>query len=542
LTPVLVTGAVLVIGLGGSLAAFPAAAISFPTRLAAVFGLGCAVVIFIGTVLVLLGAFNPISAAVVAALVTGASFYVGLRRSGWREHLHVVREELEEAQLPLLLGLGVLVFVAIAWMAVPELPMRGAWRYWSDGLELADRGGVPEFTAQWGSALPVAMSKLGGNAFLGELSFVFRDSPFVGMAVASWLSVVGYATGLFALGRELGLRWTAPALPLLGIASSSFPGDVVLTAGRTASKLEFFELENLGRMLAAVAAAIIVSKGTDRSLAGRMTAGGVVLSAAALTHLIPAVAFAALIGGVILIRIATEPGRRQVAWVAGGAAAIAVALTVTPLAAARGEVGFQGAGGSGRYTLYEGRYDPTAGVKGLRIAPRAKSEARWYKPPSTTVRLTAQAAVGRTLGRSGLALLAVFALGAAALTVVYGSHELRLLVGGATAMGLAILGIALLFSYRYSLYAQATFGERRLFEYASIPLILLLLGVLEVGAARVASRSTIASRALALGLVLVGALAVGNLGTAGKDLRKSDAYLAAAATTPCDSRLLVLRG
>jgi hypothetical protein len=538
--PVVTVGAVMVIGLGISLAAFPAGAVSFPTRLASVFGLGCAVMILVGTVLVLLGIFEPVPVIVLTAAVTAVCYVVGFRRSSLREHLSALREEFVHDSVFLWLGLGVLLFVAISWLGAPEQPLRGGWRYWADGLELADRGGIPEFTAQWSVALPVAISKVGGNAFLGELSFLFRESPFLGMGAALWLSAVGYAAGLFALGRELGLRWTAPALPLLAIASSSLPGGIVLSAGEASSKFGFYEHEDLGRMLAAVAAATIVSRGEEQRPIGRMVAGGVLLSAAALTHLIPAVVFAALIGGVLVARVALFPGHARTAKLAGGTALIAVALTATPLAAAKGDIGFEGAGSPERYTLFRGKYDSTAAVKSLMRSPRLKSESRWYKSPLTTTRLAAEAAVGRDLTRTGAATLGLLGVFASVVIVVFGSNYLRTLVGGAAGLTVAILGIALFFSYRYAFYAQATFGERRLFEYAALPLILLALAVMEVASTRLARRSVVVGGALALVVTLGAALAsAGNLGLLGKNLTRSSPYMAAAVTTPCDSRLLV---
>ena len=76
-------------------------------------------------------------------------------------------------------------------------------------------------------------------------------------------------------------------------------------------------------------------------------------------------------------------------------------------------------------------------------------------------------------------------------------------------MTVAILGIALFFSFRYVFYAQATFGERRLFVFASLPLILLTLAVIEVASTRLARRSVVVGGALALVVTLAAALASG---------------------------------
>jgi hypothetical protein len=536
---VLTAGVVVVIGLGVSLAAFPAGAVSAATRLASVIALGCAAVTLVGTLLVLVHQFKVVPLLVLLALVTAASYAVAARRSSAAEHVAAVREELADDRVFLGLGLAVVVFVAAFWVAVPVLPMHGAWRYWSDGLELADRGAVPAFTAQWGAALPPDTSKLGGSAFLAGLSFLFRDQPYDGMAVALWLSVVGYAAGLLALGRELGLRRTAPALPLLGIASSALPG--IALNEEIARKLAFFQNEDMGRTLALVAAVLIVAPGREQWRLERMLAGGAVLGAAALTHLIPTIAFVALIGGVLVAQLALGPQRRRILW-AVGALALAGVVTVVPLSVAGGDLGLQGAGSPTRYTLFEGKYDPTAKAKGLTRAPRLKSERRWYEPPFVTTRLAAEAAVGRGLSRTGVAFLAVLGLAAAAAAFAFGTRELRFLLAGAAAVAVTVLGIALLFSFRYTLYIPATFGKRRMFEYASIPPMLIGLAVLEVAAARLAARWVNAVRAIVVAAVLALAVgAVGALGPAPKASARSFGYVQAAVQTPCDSRLLVDR-
>jgi len=536
---VLTAGVVVVIGLGVSLAAFPAGAVSAATRLASVIALGCAAVILVGTLLVLIRQFKVVPLLVLLALVTAASYVVAVRRSSVAEHVAAVREEFDGDRVFLGLGLAVVVFVAAFWVAVPLVPMHGAWRYWSDGLELADRGAVPPFTAQWGAALPPDISKLGGSAFLGGLSFLFRDQPYAGMAVALWLSVVGYAAGLLALGRELGLRRTAPALPLLGIAGSALPG-IALNEEIT-SKLAFFQNEDLGRTLALVAAVLIVAPGRERWRLERMVAGGAVLGAAALTHLIPTIAFVALIGGVLVAQLALGPERRRILW-AVGALALAGVVTVVPLSVAGGDLGLQGAGSPTRYTLFQGKYDPTAKAKGLTRAPRLKSEHRWYEPPFVTTRLAAEAAVGRGFSRTGVALLAVLGLAAAGAAFAFGTRELRFLLAGAAAVAVTILGIALLFSFRYTLYIPATFGKRRMFEYASIPPMLIGLAVLEVAATRLVARWVNAVRAIVVAAVLALAVgAVGALGPAPKASARSFGYVQAAVQTPCDSRLLVDR-
>lgn len=531
--------AVLVVGLGASLAFFPANSVSLPTRIASIFGLGYAVIAFAGTALVIFGLFSLWSLLAVVTAGTVASYAVGARRSHPRDHWRSTRREFAAGGSLLWLGLAAVLFVAISWIAIPILPMAGGWRYWADALELADRGAVPGFTAQWGAAREPAISKLGGSGFLGALSFGFRAHPFAGMAVALWVAATGYAAGLFALGRELGLRWSAPFLALLGVGALALPGGIVLN-GEIAEKLAFYQHEDMGRMLAAVGAAIVLARSESRSWLARPLAGGIVLAAGGLTHLIPLVVFGAFVLGAFAVRMLLEPRWRQTLREASAVVVVAVALIVVPLALAGGEVGFSGATAPGRYVLLDGKYDPTARVKGLTRAPRPKSVDRWYESPASTLRRAVEATIGRTIDPLGIGFLLVCAGLGAAVVMAFGSLDLRSLLGGAVSMALAIGAIALLFSYRYSLYAQATFGERRLFEYGSLSLLLLVLAVAEVAAAALsAKRAWIAGPLAAAGLAALAISLQGDLGPSRE--RGSLRYVAAAASTPCDARLLVDR-
>ena len=155
---------------------------------------------------------------VLAAGVTAACYVVGFRRSSLASTSRRCAEFARDSCL--WLGLGSPV-VAISWLGAPEQPLRGAWRYWADGLELADRGGIPEFTAQWSVALPVRSARWAETpSSESSLSCSGRARRGMGALSGSRLSV---SRRPLALGRELGLRWSAPALPLLGIASSSYP-------------------------------------------------------------------------------------------------------------------------------------------------------------------------------------------------------------------------------------------------------------------------------------------------------------------------------
>jgi hypothetical protein len=536
---VLVAAAVIVIGVGVSLAAFPPGGVSLATRIASVFGLGCATVVFAGTLLVVIDLFTPVALTLLLVVVTGTAYVIAWRRGRPREHLVAVREELSADRFPLLVGLAVVFLVAVAWLSVPEWPLHGTWRYWADGLEIADVGGMPAESAQWGGVHPPDTSKIGASAFLGALSFVFREEPSAGMALALWLSTVGYAAALLAIGRELGLRWSAPALPLLAVAGATLP-EGVLVNQEIAWKLQFFQNEDLGRTLAAVAAALLVASLSGRSVLARMVAGGVILAAGALAHLIPAITFGAFVGGVMLARLVVDRDRRYVAY-AAAALVVAVAMALVPLSLASGDLSLQGAGDSGRYTLYEGRFDPTAKVKNINRQPREKSERRFYEPPVVTTHRAVEVAVGRELNRAAAVALGLLTVALAVGVFVFAPPGVRLLVTGASVMAAAILAIALLFSYRYSLYIPATFGRRRLFEYLPVPLTMLAVAVVEVVAARVALRRAALGRGIAFAIVAAVVVGTALSGLGASSMPAQNRYLEAAVLTPCDSRLLVDR-
>ena len=70
-----------------------------------------------------------------------------------------------------------------------------------------------------------------------------------------------------------------------------------------------------------------------------------------------------------------------------------------------------------------------------------------------------------------LPLLALGLLGLAA--VLLGGRPERLAVAAALFALASLYAIELLFSARYAYYVPATFGDRRVFEYAGLPLLVL---------------------------------------------------------------------
>ena len=430
-------------------------------------------VLWPATALALVHLLRPWSLALTLATVSCLLLAWTLRRTPPRELLGGLRGEARAGWPVVVFGLLAVTAIAVARLSIPVDASAGGWRYWSDGLEFADAGSVPSTVLQWGALHAPAISKLGANSFDAGLSFVLRDHPFSAMAAALWISAVGFAAGMFALGWELGLRWCAAALPLLALTGHAWPGGLVLDAD-IVHKLTFFQTEDSGRMcmLAALVLAVPLLRGDAGAGLPRAVATGALIGAAALTHLVAVIGIAPLMVG-YAVAAAVRSGRWRtiarwsIATAAGGLAVAAMALVL-----AGGDLGFQGASGT-PYRAVNGRYDPTAALLGLKKTPIPKSRRRFYTPPVTAARnlystATALPAHGRTLV---LPLLALGLLGLAA--VLLGGRPERLAVAAALFALASLYAIELLFSARYAYYVPATFGDRRVFEYASLPLLVL---------------------------------------------------------------------
>jgi hypothetical protein len=529
----------LALGVLWSTALFPAGSLSLPTRLACVFGLGYSVPALSGTLLTVAHAFtSAFVAAVLAAAAIVPLVICGRRGIHPRALLADAAAQIGEHRLALGAGLAVVALMALARVGVPMGATAGGWRYWADGLELASVGHVPSVTLQWGTLNPPAVSKLAANAWSGELSFILLRHPFAAMAASLWLSAAGYVTGLWALAWEAGLRRTAPLLPLLGVAGTHLP--LVSVNQDIVTKLQFFQDEDMGRTLAVISCAVAFAAMRERRGRTAPVVAGVLLAAAALTHLIPVVAACALlVPYVIAFGVASRDLGRGIA-VAAWTIGLAGLMTVASLLASGANLGFQGASGGAGYTDYRGRYDPTLAFKGVLAPPRPKAVHRWYEPPATTAHAYLEDALGGRAGNWRLSFVAVALVVLAAVAVALGPYDLRALAVAAVAMGLLLLAVALAFSYHYAYYIQATFGERRLLEYGALPILLIVLTAAESVLDRVdgfdGRAAAVATVAILLAVLAASAGDLrGGLGGLGPN---ADFVNAARIATPCDARIL----
>jgi hypothetical protein len=532
---------ILVCGAIATAAALPAGHGSIPARLAAAFGLGYAMVLWPATALTLVHLLRPWSLALLLAAVTCLLLVGTLRRTPARELLRGLWDEARADWPVVVFGLLAVAAIAVARLGIPVDASAGGWRYWSDGLEFADAGSVPSTVLQWGALRAPAISKLGANSFDAGLSFVLRDHPFSAMAAALWISAAGFAAGMFALGWELGLRWCAAALPLLALTNHAWPGGLVFDAD-IVHKLAFFQTEDSGRMcmLAALVLALPLLRGDPGARLARAVATGALIGTAALTHLVAVIGIAPLMVGYALAAAVRSGRWRAIARWSVAAAAGGIAVAAAALVLAGGDLGFQGASGT-PYRPINGRYDPTAALLGLRKTPIQKSHRRFYTPPVTAARnlyttATALPARGRTLV---LPLTALGLLGLAA--VVLGGRPERLAVAAAVFALASLFAIELLFSARYAYYVPATFGDRRVFEYGSLPL--LVMGAAGVNALFGRSQQLRpglpAICAAALPVLIVAGIGWGGLMAGVHGGPATSAMIdAARVATPCNSRLL----
>ena len=165
--------------------------------------------------------------------------------------------------------------------------MFGPWRYWADGLEIADAGRVPAQTLQWGATWTPTVSKVVLNSYHAGLSYAIGRSPLPAMGALLWVASTGLAAGLWALGRELGLRRLAPLLPLLTLA---------VLNDELHRNLDVYTAENVGRMVAVCALVLGVRALRDRDGWKEPLLAALLFGAGFATHGVPVVALLVVLG------------------------------------------------------------------------------------------------------------------------------------------------------------------------------------------------------------------------------------------------------
>lgn len=533
---------VLLPGVGLALAAAPPGKLRPETRLALAFGGGYAVVLAVATLLAVGRVLGTLSFVAGVILATGALWALVLARDGLRPHVRALVLQVREA--PVYFGsaaAAVTVFgvTRLGATAHASLVNAGPWRYWSDGLEVAAAGRIPETTRQWGSEYPATISKMGLSSFEAGVSYLTGPAPLAPMAAILVVAALGLFLSLWALGAELQLGPAAPVVPLAVILVPSW----LPAAHEITNDLQLYRAEDIGRMAAFCAAATTVA--AMRSEAGKLltVVAGTVLAAASLTHLVPVmVSLALLVWWLALWVISHRRGARRAVLVFAAVVAVAGGLWIVTTSAAGRTLGFEGTSESTGGAGIPAGIDATRSFRAARYRDEVQRSGHFLYPPRTVIDrflTTTSGDAGGSPGQGAL-LLALLAGGSVLVILRFRRRFSEPIVIAWGLMG-TFLTVALGFSLIYATQVPGDFGMRRLFDYVALTLALLAAAVLAGAAAALAGRVPRSQAAAAV--VLCAAAAVGALlvpaargsGYAPRSLRALDVI---ARVVPCDARLM----
>jgi hypothetical protein len=555
---------VLVPGSGLCLAARLTIGRSFFTFLALSFGLGYTGVSLVASVLVLLGIFRPLTFGVAWCVLSAVAWSVAIRgRSLGTQVRGWVRLALADPWTTAGVSLA-LIGVTVARVMIDPLVNLAptVLRYWADGLQIADAGGIPRGTLQWGTILEPTASKVILDAFnAGASFFVGRDPLSTGgpLLIVVALGLVIVTIGLLT---ELGVRRLAAAGALLLFVNRVTPFD--LTTDLDANVAENWgRLVALSALLAAALAFRIMpteagSGSTSASDPGPKhtapIAAGIVLGAAAGTHLVATAFGLATLFAFALAYLAFEGSVRQVAARTGTIVGVTLILGGTILVSAPGDIGFEGAVEPGEYRALRAQLDLPPTFDPTRFIATHDVQAALTEHPLSTGDVAEQFAY-KLLGRSALRVRqgeetspwllvgpTVVALALAVTVLLVGPRSLRIVCLAAVLLGSVIFVVGVLFAFRYDLFVLEFFGNRRLFSYAAIPLVLVVTAAGETALAWLGRHGFGAPGASMVGcavvLILVVALIPGSVRTQDQQAAEVALLRWVGRTVPCEGRLL----
>jgi len=498
-------------------ALFPPGTMSLPGRLALAPCFGISIVAIASFALATLAILSLTSLAIMLLAVAVALAVVAFRRASPRTRLDAAWSEFRTHPLQLLTGLVVIAAIGIArarFSGLSAVLSDAPLRYWADGLDIASAGTIPEDSLQWGGIYPPSAMKMLMNSFSASVNLAVGPEALPAIGVLMWLSSVALAVTLWWLATAIGLDRTALLLPLVLSANK------VLFGGEEISgDLSSYRAENLGRVVAFGALALALH--ALRSEDGRVfvyAASGALFGVSLFFHMVPTVVALAFLGfysGFSLVGAAVRGKRerrpdsqlRPVLTRLGALGLVALLVAASVAVAGGGDLALQGAGGGSSYHLGEDEPDPTLlFVEGKKVPLGEAQERTWYHPPTDLARGYIEAAMGVEFEQPWLWL--GVGLLAAILIITLAPTQLKPAAAAALGILVAMLVITLAFSYFYTVFAQASFGPRRLFDYASMPFYILLLVPVERTLLNFDRYRAWLSRAAATGLVIVTAVLV----------------------------------
>ena len=456
---------ILPLGFGASFALYRPAELGLPSRLALALSCGFAIPAFCSYAFVLFEEFYGVPVLAVLGAATIACWIVAWKRAQLLVYVHGVKVGDLIKDPSTVVGLSVIVVIAV--LAVPGISAFSAripFRYWVDGMQIARLHEIPTASIQYGDLYPTVSSKVLLDAFSAVVTSAVPQAQLA-VGALSWTATVGTAIALWAVARESGLGTTAPLLPVLAVANPVFLGDDL-----TVDLFEY-RAEALGRLVAFAALAFGVRAVRTRTLKDASVAG-LLLAAAAGTHLVPALFVCVLIAGFALGRAIAERSRalllglfRTGAIILGGAA-VGYGLVL----AAPDSTGLGGPSASSEYGGYAHGLDPTAFLANVSAHPATDS---WYRPPWRIVgSFFAQSLhSGRLSSARPLTLIAigVAALAVAVYVLLRSQAASRFAPLACWTAAAVSISVALYFGRRYEVYTLATVGVRRLFDYGDSP-------------------------------------------------------------------------
>jgi hypothetical protein len=450
------------------------------SRLALSFALGYGAV---GLLAVSLATFNSLRAGplvVWLVTLTLGTWVAAIWRWGLRAHISAIAKEIHSHPWSLAGGLLIVLAIVMARLAtdpLTSLPGVASFRYWADATELVDSGGFPELTLQYGEMIPPATSKSLLDAFTAAVILLIGRDPLAVLDALLFVGSVGLAVALWAAAWELGLRFLSVLLPLLLVANETF-----LNPNLTFD-LDVYRAETFGRMVAASAIAVGVRALRNRDWLDAICTG-VVAGFGIGTHLIALLIAVIVLAWYLVTRLLLRAPIRELVLRSTAVLAIAVLLGGLISLLPRGEMGFEGASGSG-YDKLDYEFDPTLYLLSGRQrqpTPDELSEEAESGPSGlleSAFNLSLPSMDGKPFLIPGVVLLATLAI--AILMFIYVPVSLKHLgLVGWGAM-VTMVALTLFFAYRNDVFLLVVWGRRRLFDYSAIPFLLMGLGLVEAG-------------------------------------------------------------
>ncbi len=463
-------------GIGASLAAFGPGEVSIVTRAAAAFGLGyaaaggCAFVLS-STHLFRLAVFLPLWLAVSVLL-----WVLAVRRASLREQARAALADIRANGFPLAVGAAVLVAVLVIHWGFLTYLGGPHYVYYLNGVEIANAHGVPASTLEYGQSWPPATDKIFLDAFTGVL-VLFSQNPLTGPGVLLWLSVLGCGLGLWASAWELGLRRTGGLLPLLLLANG------LIFNTNMSNGFSEYRAEDFGRAVAFCALAlgiVAIREGGWR----RTLIAGLVLAAASGSHLIPALIVVLALTCIGVARLLYDADWKA-RWVTlrngliiGGCGGL---LGLAIRAFAGGTFGLGGASNQAAYAAIHTRFDPTEYLYYGGFVPRDPPGSGLHPYLSARQLISGFITSGLGIYLPRWQVLLILAVALAGSVLLFAKVKTDLRIVGLAGLGIfaGIVIVALVFDYRYHVFIDATFGQRRLGNYSSLGFILVGLAFLE---------------------------------------------------------------